>query len=249
MFLSLERAQVKGRKMITVTHSLLILGKQHPTHTNTQRWWMKGPTPRVQTWFMALLWLLVLPTYVWVLTNPQLYLYFRNAPLLSTCVCTMQDGSHLWQFTGNKTYSTVWMSTTRKTQRVFNTLPPVSRGRWKKVQGGVFIPSHAMQTPRHRRKMPLIVLAYLCMRRDIKWSGKPTLCSLVFLNWHTSVLWRATKGDWEENKQPEIIKEMQGYNENDKRRTKWFKIDWEGQKWKQKAHAWRPVCNIKVNPF
>lgn len=188
-FFSLERVQVKGRKMITVTHSPLKLGVQQPAHTNTRGWWMKGPTPRVQTWFMPLLCLLVLPTYVWVLTNPQPCLYFRNAPLLSTCVYIMQDGSHLWHFAGNKTYSTVWMSTTRKTQRAFNTLPPVSRGRWRKVQGGVFIPRHTLvQTPRCRQKVSLIVLA-LFMRavwHQVKWRAN-SLFTSVCLNCRTSV--------------------------------------------------------------
>ena len=61
----------------------------------------------------------------------------------------MPDGFHLWHFTSNKTYYTVWMSTTRKKQGAFNTLPPVSRGRWRQVQGGVFIP------PTRRRALTL----------------------------------------------------------------------------------------------
>lgn len=119
------------------------------------------------------------PTHIHVNARAcsRLRLYFRNALFCQHIFFIMPDGFHPWHFTSNKTYYTVWMSTTRKKQGAFNTLPPVSHGRWKKVQGGVFIPrhtaTHSNTHPRHRCRMPLIVLA-LFIHVGLRTSGEVT---------------------------------------------------------------------------
>lgn len=181
VLLSPVREQVKGRKMITFTHSLVKLGDCRlsgaHTHTHTALMDERSHTKDVNMIHGSFVG--ISPTHIHVNARAcsWLCLYFRNALFCQHIFFIMPDGFHPWHFTSNKTYYTVWMSTTRKKQGAFNTLPPVSHGRWKKVQGGVFIPrhtaTHSSTHPRHRCRMPLIVLA-LFIRVGLRTSGEGT---------------------------------------------------------------------------
>lgn len=132
-------------------------------------------------------------------------LVFQKCTLLSTHFFIMPDGFHLWHFTSNKTYYTVWMSTTRKKQGAFNTLPPVSRGRWRQVQGGVFIPptrrralAHAHPDTDGSNASDGISFVYARSRTHFKRCDEATVCwwmrlSLRLLNRRTSVFTESRK--------------------------------------------------------
>lgn len=100
----------------------------------------------------------------------------------------MPDEFHLWHFTSNKTYYTVWMSTTRKKERAFNTLPPVSHGRWKQVQGGLFIPRHTATHSHTQAQMSIVSdsigFVYACIHTQVcvcvKWRGNSLLMNALF---------------------------------------------------------------------
>lgn len=138
---------------------------------------------------MAPLWILVLYTYTNVHTCNCACIsemhFFVNTFFFFSFLLIMPDEFHLWHFTGNKTYYTVRMSTTRKKEREFNTLPPVSHGRWKQVQGGLFIPRHTATHSHTQAQMSIvsdsISFVYACRHTQVcvKWGDNSLLMNVL----------------------------------------------------------------------
>lgn len=114
----------------------------------------------------------------------------------------MPDGFHLWHFTNNKTYYTVWMSTTRKKQQAFNTLASsqsrqVEEGSRRCVYTYCQIQTHTQTRTQMSNSSDSISFVYTRSLTRIKRSDEATLCWWMFfshlLNRPTSVFMESQK--------------------------------------------------------